>query len=61
MTQKNRLPADEDKSVLDSQARGKKTYKKPEFCFEKVFATMALACGKLQGTVALCKHRRRSS
>jgi hypothetical protein len=61
MTQKNRPPADEEKNALDRQQPGKRTYKKPEFRLEKVFETMALACGKLQGTVALCKHRRRSS
>jgi hypothetical protein len=61
MTQKNRPPADEEKNALDSQQPGKKTYKKPEFRLEKVFETMALACGKLQSTVAMCRHRRRSS
>lgn len=61
MTQKNRPPAGEDKTAFDSQQLGKKTYKKPEFRLEKVFETMALACGKLQPTVASCRHRRRSS
>jgi hypothetical protein len=61
MTQKNRPPADEDKNALDSQQPGRRPYKKPEFRLEKVFETMALACGKLQNTVAMCRHRRRSS
>jgi hypothetical protein len=61
MTQKNRPPAGEEKNLLDSQQTGKKPYKKPEFRLEKVFETMALACGKLQSTVAQCRHRRRSS
>jgi hypothetical protein len=63
MTQKNRPRADEEKNPLDSQHPGKKTYKKPEFRLEKVFETMALACGKLAPTMQTCRgpHRRRSS
>jgi hypothetical protein len=61
MTEKNRPPADEDKNALDSRQPGRRPYKKPEFRLEKVSETMALACGKLQNTVAMCRHRRRSS
>ncbi len=33
----------------------KKPYRKPSFRHEKVFETMALACGKLSPTQATCK------
>jgi hypothetical protein len=60
MTQKNRPPADEEKNALDSRQPGKKPYRKPAFRSEKVFETMALACGKV-ATQFQCRRRRRSS
>ena len=39
----------------------KKPYQKPEFRFEKVFETMALACGKISPTQFLCRGRPRRS
>jgi hypothetical protein len=60
MTQKNRPPADEEKNALDSGQSGKKPYRKPAFRSEKVFETMALACGKV-ATQFQCRRRRRSS
>ncbi len=38
-----------------SPKRAKKPYQKPAFRHEKVFETMALACGKLSPTQATCK------
>ncbi|MGB7283779.1 MAG: hypothetical protein WBE13_16050 [Candidatus Acidiferrum sp.] len=32
----------------------KKTYKKPDFRFERVFAVAAIQCGKVNTTVAQC-------
>jgi len=61
MTLKNRLPADEEKNALDSQHPSKKPYRKPEFRLEKVFETMALACGKLAPTMQTCRGSRRRS
>lgn len=60
MTPKNRPPADEDKSLLDTRQSSKKPYQKPEFRSEKVFETMALACGKV-AVQFQCRRRRRSS
>jgi hypothetical protein len=53
MTLKNR-PSAEDRSA-PSQTKAKKPYHKPEFRFEKVFETLALACGKINHTQATCK------
>jgi hypothetical protein len=40
---------------------GKKRYAKPGFKHEKVFETMALACGKLSATQAQCRFNRKLS
>jgi len=60
MTEKNRPVADEEKNALDSRQSAKKPYSKPTFRSEKVFETMALACGKISGQFQ-CRRRRRSS
>jgi hypothetical protein len=39
----------------------KKSYVKPMVRHERVFETMALSCGKVQGTQAGCHHNRRTS
>lgn len=39
----------------------KKPYQKPEFRFERVFETRALACGKISVTQAQCAHNRKTS
>jgi hypothetical protein len=61
MTHKNRPSAEEEKTALESRQSTKKPYQKPEFRFERVFETMALACAKLPGSSQRCKFRRRSS
>ncbi len=40
---------------------GKKPYQKPSFKHEKVFETMALACGKISPTQASCRSVRKNS
>ncbi len=40
---------------------GKKPYQKPSFKHEKVFETMALACGKISSTQATCQHVKKNS
>jgi hypothetical protein len=60
MTEKNRPSADEEKSFSESRLNSKKPYRKPEFRFERVFETMALACGKI-ALQFQCRRRRRSS
>jgi hypothetical protein len=57
---KNRPPTDTD-SVEDTAAKPKRAYVKPAFQHEKVFETMALACGKLGPTQAQCRFNRRNS
>ena len=39
----------------------KKPYQKPAFRHERVFETMALACGKVHPTQAQCKFNRKRS
>ena len=52
-----------DKQVQSNgQAKTKKKpYVKPSFQHERVFETMALACGKIGGTTAQCKSNRKLS
>jgi len=47
MTQKNEASG-EQKITAENRPAGKKPYSKPEFRYERVFETMALACGKTQ-------------
>jgi hypothetical protein len=44
-----------------STGKTKRPYTKPAFQHEKVFETMALACGKLSPTQAQCRFNRRNS
>jgi hypothetical protein len=44
-----------------AEGRAKKPYVKPAFRCERVFETMALACGKISPTQASCRSNRRSS
>jgi hypothetical protein len=44
-----------------SVSKTKRPYKKPAFQHERVFETMALACGKLSPTQAQCRFNRRNS
>ena len=39
----------------------KRTYRKPSFEHERVFETMALACGKVSPTQAQCRFNRKNS
>jgi hypothetical protein len=60
MTQKNR-PSAEEQTGQESRQSSKKPYQKPEFRFERVFETTALACGKFPGGQGQCHHRPRNS
>jgi hypothetical protein len=40
---------------------GKKPYEKPSFRHERVFETMALACGKISPTQFQCRFNRKTS
>jgi hypothetical protein len=51
----------EKKSQPQEKSAGKKAYVKPSFQHERVFETMALACGKIGGTQAQCKTNKKLS
>ncbi len=51
----------EGKLPSDSKPAGKKPYQKPSLRFEKVFETMALACGKIHPTQFQCRFNRKNS
>jgi hypothetical protein len=51
----------DDKNVNDRAGAGKKPYRKPEFRYERVFETMALACGKMSPTELQCRFNRKTS
>jgi hypothetical protein len=57
---RNKRPANNDEPTHSAE-KSKRPYKKPSFLHEKVFETMALACGKLSPTQAQCRFNRRNS
>jgi len=59
MTEKKGKP-DEHSSSEPGPVHRKK-YEKPSFRFERVFETMALACGKKTPTEAQCRFNRKNS
>jgi hypothetical protein len=46
---------------LPADGESKKPYQKPTFRYERVFETMALACGKLAPTQMQCRFNRKNS
>jgi hypothetical protein len=44
-----------------AEAKKKKPYVKPSFEYERVFETMALACGKLSPTQSQCRFNQKNS
>lgn len=48
-------------SKVVNNSAGKKPYLKPEVRHERVFETMALSCGKVQGTQSNCRSNRKVS
>jgi hypothetical protein len=57
------MPSDYDKvsNTIASGGAQKRPYVKPAFRHEKVFETMALACGKISGTQLSCRTNRKNS
>ena len=51
----------ETKDLKVGTAKPRKPYQKPTFRFERVFETMALACGKIAPTQKHCQFVRKSS
>jgi hypothetical protein len=50
----------EDQNTENPPA-ARKPYLKPEFRYERAFETMALSCGKIRASQALCRFNRKSS
>jgi hypothetical protein len=50
-----------EKNASEEGRKEKKPYQKPTFRFERVFETMALACGKVQATNFQCRFNRKNS
>ena len=50
-----------DKDPKAPAKSGKKPYQKPSFKHEKVFETMALACGKISATQGSCRAIKKNS
>jgi hypothetical protein len=53
--------AADPKAGSAAKAKKKRPYVKPSFEYERVFETMALACGKLAPTQAQCRFNRKNS
>jgi hypothetical protein len=51
----------DDKNASDRCPVVKKLYQEPAFRHERVFETMALTCGKVQGTNFQCRFNRHTS
>jgi hypothetical protein len=56
-------PEQTDRNAARPEAQGtkKKPYQKPEFRFEPIFETRALACGKISSTQSQCAHNTKTS
>jgi hypothetical protein len=54
-------PTNETIASAGDERVGKKLYLKPEVRYERVFETMALACGKVQTTEGQCHANRKNS
>jgi len=53
--------ADGERPPGNPTGKPKKPYRKPSFQHERVFETMALACGKLSPTQSQCRFNRKLS
>lgn len=60
MASDNQASREPDKQAKSARKQ-KKSYQKPAFRHEKVFETLALACGKTAGTVGGCQSSRKAS
>jgi hypothetical protein len=56
----NRAPREKHEQA-DNTGKGKKLYQKPAFRHERVFETLALACGKIGATIPSCQFSRKTS
>ena len=51
----------ETENAPPRDAKAKKPYHKPAFRHERVYETMALACGKMSSTESQCRFNRKAS
>lgn len=54
-------PKPEATPPVEPATGARRPYVKPAFRLERVFETMALACGKISATQASCRVNRRNS
>lgn len=52
---------EDQKSQAREQAASRKVYHRPSFRHEKIFETIALACGKINPTQGACHANRKNS
>lgn len=57
----NPSPNSQQSSLRPHGDASRKPYEKPALRHEKVFETMALTCGKVQGTGGSCRFNRKNS
>ncbi len=61
MKQARQTGAEETKAARPGEGAKKRPYTKPSFEHERVFETMALACGKVSRTQSQCNFNRKNS
>jgi hypothetical protein len=61
VSQARRDRGNESEQRQSSPKKTKKPYNKPSFQHERVFETMALACGKISPTQFQCRFNRKNS
>ena len=61
MGEKSEKPVEGTGDASKGQTAPRKPYQKPEFHYEQVFETAALACGKTPAQPLLCKGNRKRS
>ena len=61
MSDNRQKPIAEAEKPPGETGNAKKPYQKPAFQHERVFETMALACGKLSPTQFTCRFNRKNS
>lgn len=61
MSEKVQKPAVQAEAGSGKSGKRRKAYQKPAFQHERVFETMALACGKLSPTQFTCRFNRKTS
>jgi hypothetical protein len=61
MSEKFQNRAEEIEEAPAATGKARKVYERPAFQHERVFETMALACGKLSPTQFQCRFNRKNS